>query len=421
MKKRYILLIFTVLLLLYILWCNISIIYTRNPTSKIPLIDNISYQKDTFFSGNATVLWQGFYHDWSYNHRLNRLGDWMQDIKSNDGKFQASFNHSAASGSGSDILNYLTYFTYLRTTKARFLSSTVSTVVRGREATTTTKIITVKGVLPPELRNYKHAVVVLNGFDLYCRSSDDGQVMGTSNADKLSQLFLEVDKLKFTGDEFEFDLAIKLGADCDSPECLNLSPGDNEWFDYQLTTAYQLIAFNDDARSTNSSLQQYYSWRKPFKTRPDMDPNEIFRNNFTLINKTIKGAAGFNIGIPVINKIDINLPKGKGGLLRKRLETPHLLSLDIAITDYTYNSSTGICTYNADLFFKNWKPDMHPLSYGNDGKAYINLGLRLLQVNDPAAIVEIQSIKGKINWETSQLDQRQANDANSVKSFIFVR
>lgn len=421
MKNRYILLLLFILSSLYLLWCNISIIYTRHPKTKIPLIENTNYSTDSFIVTNSTVLWQGFYHDWSYNHRVNRLGDWIQDVKSNNGKFQSTFTHSAASGSGSDILNYLTYFTFLRTNAVRFFSSTVSTVIRGREATTTTKNITIKGVLPPELKNYKNGIVVLNGFDLYCRSSDDGRVMGTSNADKLSQLFIEVDKLKFKGDEFEFDLAIKLGADCDSPECLNLTPGDNEWFDYQLMVAYQVIAYNEATHITNSNLQQYYSWRKPFKTKPDLDPNEIFRRDEVLKNKMIKGISGFNIGIPLISKIDINLPKGKGGLLRKRLETPHLLALDIAITDYIYNSSTGNCLYNADLFFKNWRPNMHPLSYGNDGKAFINLGLKLLQINDQAAVVEIQSVKGKINWETSQLDQRAANDPNSVKSFIFVR
>ena len=316
-------------------------------------------------------------------------------------------------------MDYQTFFTFLKSDKARFFSSSVSTAVRGREATTTTKNITVKGIWPESLKNYHHGIVVLNGFDLYCRSSVEGKVMGTGNSDKLSQLFIEVDKLRFSGNEFEFDLSIKLGADCDSPECLNFSPGDNEWFDYQFTIAYQVIAYNEGIHSTGKDLSQNYFWRKPFKTRPDIDPNEIFRKDKTLNNQQINGLSGFNVGIPLINKIDINLPKGKGGLIRKRLETPHLLSLDIAITDYTYNAATGNCILDADLFFKNWKPEMHPLSYGNDGKAFINLGLKLLQINDPNAIVESQSIEGKIRWETTQLDQREANDPNSVKSFLF--
>ena len=419
MKKRYFLLAVVVLFLLYLLWCNISIIYTRKGKADIPLLINTAYKTDSFSVGNTTVFWQGFYHDWSCNHRVNRLGDWVKDIEGSNGKINAVFNHSAATGSGSDILDYQTFFTFLKSDKARFFSSSVSTAVRGREATTTTKNITVKGVWPEALKNYHHGIVVLNGFDLYCRSSVEGKVMGTGNSDKLSQLFIEVDKLRFSGNEIEFDLSIKLGADCDSPECLNFSPGDNEWFDYQFTIAYQVIAYNEGVHTTEKDLSQNYSWRKPFKTRPDIDPNEIFRKDKTLNNQQINGLSGFNVGIPLINKIDINLPKGKGGLIRKRLETPHLLSLDIAITDYTYNGATGNCILDADLFFKNWKPEMHPLSYGNDGKAFINLGLKLLQINDPNAIVESQSIEGKIRWETTQLDQREANDPNSVKSFLF--
>ena len=218
MKKRYFLLAVVVLFLLYLLWCNISIIYTRKGKADIPLLINTAYKTDSFSVGNTTVFWQGFYHDWSFNHRVNRLGDWVKDIEGSNGKINAVFNHSAATGSGSDILDYQTFFTFLKSDKARFFSSSVSTAVRGREATTTTKNITVKGVWPEALKNYHHGIVVLNGFDLYSRSSIEGKVMGTGNSDKLSQLFIEVDKLRFSGNEFEFDLSIKLGADCDSPE-----------------------------------------------------------------------------------------------------------------------------------------------------------------------------------------------------------
>ncbi len=420
-KKRYILLILFSLFLLYLLWCNISIIYTRNPTTKTPLIENTIYQKDSFQVSNTSVFWQGFYHNWNINHRVNRLGDWIQDINSSNGKIKSLFSHSAASGSASDILDYITFFTFIKTDKARFFSSIVSTEIRGREATTTSKNININGKWPASLNNYHKGIIVLNGFDLYCRNSDQGNLKGSGNADKLAQLYIEVDKLRLIGNEFEFDLSVKLGADCDSPECLNLTPGDNEWFDYQLTVAYQIIAYNESIHVLDYNLNQYYKWSKPFKTRPNLDPNEIFRKDQSIENKNIQGKLGYNIGIPLINKIDINLPKGNGGFLRKRLETPHLLDLDIAITDYTYNQSTGACLVNADLFFKNWKPNMHPLAYGNDGSANINLGIKLMQLNDPNAIIENQSINGQIKWETSHLEQIPANFPNSVKSFIFVK
>jgi hypothetical protein len=407
--------------MLYILWCNSSIIYTRKGKTNIPLVNNTSYPTDSFSVSNATVFWQGFYHDWSYNHRINRIGDWIQSVAENDNGIRAIFSHSGATGSGSDVLSYLSYFTYLKTDKAKFFSSSVNTAIRGREATTTTKIITVKGKWPAALKNYNKGIIVLNGFDMYCSSSDNGKIMGTGSADKLSDFFIEVDKLRINGEEFEFDLTVKLGADCDSPECLNFSPGDNEWFDYQLNVAYQVIAYNDGVHNTKKELSQNYSWRKPFKTRPDIDPNEIFRRDKEFKDLKIQGISGYLVGIPLLNKIEINLPKGKGGLVRKRMETPHLLSLDVAITDFTYNTSTGLCVYDADLFFKNWKTNMHPLAYGNDGKASISVGVNLLQINDANAKVEVQSVKGNINWQTTQLEQRQADDPNAVKSFVFVR
>ena len=51
--------------------------------------------------------------------------------------------------------------------------------------------------------------------------------------------------------------------------------------------------------------------------------------------------------------------------------------------------------------------------------AYIKAGIKLIQINDASAIVSAQSLQGKINWETTQLDQREADDPNSVKSFVF--
>lgn len=397
-----------------------SFIYTnKNNNSTVPLVTAVNYTKDSFNVTNATVFWQGFYHDWTYNHRVNRLGDWIQNIQSDADGIRAILSHSGAAGSGADVLTYQSFFTYLKTQKARFFSSVIAATVRGREATTTTKIITVKAALPNELKKYTKGCVLLNGFDLACSTTNNGKVMGSGTADKLSNLYIDVDHLKIEQDSFSFDVTLKLGADCDSPECLNFTPGDNEWFDYQFRVAYQIIMYDNEVHIASKELDQFYKWRKPFKTRPDIDPNEIFRQDKALKNQTIAGVSGYTVGIPALNKIDITLPKGKGGIIRKRMETPHLLALDFAISDFTYSSTSGICNFNADLFFKNWKPNMRVLSFGNDGMAYIKAGIKLIQINDASAIVSAQSLQGKINWETTQLDQREADDPNSVKSFVF--
>lgn len=93
MKNRYILLILFSLFALYMVWCNISFIYTRENKSNIILVDKISYPKDSFNTESATVFWQGFYHDWGYNHRVNRMGDWIQSIQKSDNGIQAVISH----------------------------------------------------------------------------------------------------------------------------------------------------------------------------------------------------------------------------------------------------------------------------------------------------------------------------------------
>jgi len=54
------------------------------------------------FDDAPLVLWQGFHHRWTYNHRLNRHGDWVEHLERDGDRVAARVNHSAASGSGAD-------------------------------------------------------------------------------------------------------------------------------------------------------------------------------------------------------------------------------------------------------------------------------------------------------------------------------
>lgn len=46
---------------------------------------------------NTAVVWRGFEHSWSYNHRINRIGNYVKMVSNDPYGY-----HASASGLGSD-------------------------------------------------------------------------------------------------------------------------------------------------------------------------------------------------------------------------------------------------------------------------------------------------------------------------------
>ncbi len=69
--------------------------------------------KDTLYA-DAAVLWRGFTHEWSYNHRLNRLGSYIENPLDFTGfPFTATLCHTSATGLGPDVGTFSGYYSYL--------------------------------------------------------------------------------------------------------------------------------------------------------------------------------------------------------------------------------------------------------------------------------------------------------------------
>src|SRR4051794_2533027 len=59
-------------------------------------------------------VWQGFRHSWTYNHRLNRIGNWLEAGARSGDSLEITAGHSAASGSGRDEASFTGYHTAVR-------------------------------------------------------------------------------------------------------------------------------------------------------------------------------------------------------------------------------------------------------------------------------------------------------------------
>ncbi|NTX17885.1 hypothetical protein HUA76_44745, partial [Myxococcus sp. CA056] len=80
---------------------------------------------------NGVVLWRGFNHWWDYNHRINRLGDWVQNDGCTGLSCSAHIIHAAASGSGPDTASYKSWYTTLATSSAAFRTGSKLISIKG--------------------------------------------------------------------------------------------------------------------------------------------------------------------------------------------------------------------------------------------------------------------------------------------------
>ena len=77
---------------------------------------------------NTAVFWQGFSQDWTYNHRLNRMADYVTE---KDNAFLLC--HAGASGTGADSGRFVQHYTMVETPEAQFYTGSVEIKFEGKE------------------------------------------------------------------------------------------------------------------------------------------------------------------------------------------------------------------------------------------------------------------------------------------------
>ena len=156
------------------------------------------------------VVWQGFRHAWTYNHRLNRLGSGISHLARTPGRVEAEAWHAAASGTGADVATFTGYHTAVRAAGVAFTEVRLAVDISSREEEPQAFVREVRVPARPGLAAPVLAAC-LNGLDL--RSATD--------ADKLVSLHLALTPPVLDAETGEVVLHLlgALNVDCDSPEC----------------------------------------------------------------------------------------------------------------------------------------------------------------------------------------------------------
>jgi hypothetical protein len=159
------------------------------------------------------VIWQGYHHQWEYNHRINRFGSYVAQRNGKDGGKVTIAGHTAASGTGGDTAHFKEFATEIHTSDSvAFQPGCVETVVECQRGDLTPFVIKVEDVeLTPDLVGRDIITVVLNGFDIYA----------LEHSEKIITFDIDITKpvIYDEGRRARFYVIGNLRFDCRSPEC----------------------------------------------------------------------------------------------------------------------------------------------------------------------------------------------------------
>lgn len=184
-------------------------------------------------------VWNGFAVDWTYNHRINRLGS----VLSRD-----SLWHSAATGVGRDSCHVASFFTKAQT------KSKLGVYYQRHKLVLFTKekkqlYFSQSWTIPvdEDLAAGTQVAVLLNGFDLY----------SNKQADKVQKLDIKVSPngMNYHQKQVTYSLEIDFLANCGTLECEKFSNN----VDYTCWVEV-LILVGDDFQQENLTLKQELAW-----------------------------------------------------------------------------------------------------------------------------------------------------------------
>ena len=278
---------------------------------------------------DAAYLWRGFQHVWDYNHRLNRVGDFLSMSCGSLGCSGTS-THTADTGTGPDDADYYSHFTELQSSYAAFQPGYRTIRISTTEGTFLTGTLPVSIYANSNMRSRGRYVVLLNGFDLDA----------VGEAKKLDHIRIKLSDLTYSKGYLNFNIDWALKVDCDSAECT----GSNA-VDYDMTVKFLTIAGDAaEFRYKNADYQSSYSW--------DTN-NEIFYTGQD-IAATILGAAR--------HYTEPEYAAGTVGLRGFRINLDddyHTLALAVRLRDINYTrTGDGRVSFTADVFYKNWADGM---------------------------------------------------------------
>ncbi len=325
----------------------------------------------------AFAVWQGFEHKWAYNHRLNRLGDYVSQPPYQKLPHLYSSVHTGATGLGKDTAVFSSYFATVKTKDIQFFPGVEKLKLHGKQGDIC-QITKRVFIIDPVLAKQPQLTAVFNGMDL----------VSESGADKLQLL-----KIQFSdpvrrnqSDTVELTLQAAIIVDCRSFECNRF----NKQYFYELNIHY--LVLGGKIRTTSSEYNESMIWSK-LQTAPEATSC-----------KMIQGNTGYKNGFLAFKNIFIVLNQDHW-----------ILSYANAITKSDYNNLSGSICMEHICYIRQWEDGMKNVSSESKfsekrpGWGMLQGTMQLIQFND--GTIYYYERHGDISWDG---DNQNADNEQSV-------
>jgi hypothetical protein len=331
---------------------------------------------------NKAIVWRGFQHSWTYNHRCNRIGDYV--VFNNGSPYSV---HTSATGLGPDSTYFTSHYTYIESDDLVFTEGKESIHIETKEKQLSEGFATVELIPQEWMKNRSDYISLFNGFDL---KSDAG-------SDKIQLLRLSIEDPEYNSDSSKlvFKINYSFVFNCQSVEC----SGRNV-VSYSLDIYYLIIGLNEfSTKATEKFFPRSYSWDK--KEEVVDRPEEKVMNgiSFPVFNKATVGIKAFSV---VLN------------------EAHWLLQLNNNVTPLEYNPATGKMRISLDLLYKEWQEGMRgsnaapqPSQFAAKRKGWVLLDSDILLLQLRAAEIRHLGRNGRMFWKGYNRNPN-GNDALNV-------
>ncbi len=342
---------------LQLLYCTLFLLFNHN-------LSLVSAQN----SLNKTIVWRGFEHSWTYNHRINRLGNC---VNIEDQKMISC--HASASGLGADSTRYTTHYSVLESPSIGFHVGSTAIKLYGKEKQLLTKRIEIAVPATEAMLNKEQYITLLNGFDL--RAVD--------RADKIQMLRLSVENAEYAPaiNEIRFYLHVSLVVNCQSFECSRF----NQHSTYDLKVYYLVLgADKKELMATPKTMTKNYPWGRKDEYHHTPEKHYVIGDK----DQPYETAA---LGIKS---------------MALTLNSAHwTVEYNSNITPLAYDKRTARMDFSLDLFFKEWqqgmkthsaRPGLSKFSSKKKGWGVLDLEFLLLQLKEGS--VQHKQHHGSMYW-----------------------
>lgn len=318
---------------------------------------------------HQTAIWRGFEHSWTYNHRINRIGDYVETTPNG-----IKTCHTSASGLGADSTFFTSHYSFVESPDVGFKSGMVQVKLYGKEKQLLTKRLEVSIPAPEGMKYKEQYITLLNGFDL----------VAVDRADKIQLLRLSVEDAEYAPaiNEIRFQLKVALVVNCQSLECSRF----NQKTTYNLKVYYLIVAADHEhVHASTKTLTKDYPWGRK---------NEF---NHTLTKHYLLGRKdqGYQEAVFGLKSMALTLDAAHWTLQYHNNVVP---------LNYDVNESKA--QFALDLFFKEWqqgmkthsaKPNHSQFSSKKKGWCVLDTTVALLEFK--SAKVKHSKRKGALYWE----------------------